>query len=311
MYPLGTAWAADDIRSSPVERGGVPDLRDLRAERQPLARGTRPSGRARAVAGPARDGKWRPGRIVPPRTPPQWRRNRRITRKSSGASEGPRSTILPEGYSVGSWWRFPVRTIHVRLDHGGPTVVPGGGVRVSASGARRRRAPWSARSSGNRRARHLTREHVCQSDVLAGQVTCSRVRVRSRGLSDVLAGRGASRHARRRPTMRDALSRRSGDGAPEPPGPPPTTAPADPTAPNPPTHPEATRADRHQRPSRSTSSKPPLNNLPGAPESGSGGAADRSRRAARTGPGDRLRPTPWSAQPLCQAGRRFRGVRRG
>ena len=32
---------------------------------------------------------------------------------------------------------------------------------VSASGARRRRAPWSARSSGNRRARHLTREHVC------------------------------------------------------------------------------------------------------------------------------------------------------
>jgi len=31
VYPLGTAWAADDIRSSPVERGGVPDLRDLRA----------------------------------------------------------------------------------------------------------------------------------------------------------------------------------------------------------------------------------------------------------------------------------------
>ena len=94
-------------------------------------------------------------------------------------------------------------------------------------------------------------------------MTCSRVRVRSRELSDVLASRGASRHARRRPTMRDALSRRSGDGAPEPPGPPPTTAPADPTAPDPPTHPEATRADRHQRPSRSTSSKPPLNNLPG------------------------------------------------
>ena len=84
----------------------------------------------------------------------------------------------------------------------------------------------------------------------------------------MLASRGASRHARRRPTMRDALSRRSGDGAPEPPptppGPPPTTAPADPTAPDPPTHPEATRADRHQRPSRSTSSKPPLNNLPGS-----------------------------------------------
>ena len=136
--------------------------------RRPLARGARPSGRARAAAGPARDGKWRPGRIVPPRTPPQCRRNRGITRKSPGASEGPRSTILPEGYSVGSWWRSPVRTIHVRLDHGAPTVVPGGGMRVPASGARRRRAPRSARSSGNRRARHLTREHVPLADVLAG-----------------------------------------------------------------------------------------------------------------------------------------------
>ena len=41
--------------------------------------------------------------------------------------------------------------------------------------------------------------------------------------------------------MRDALSRRSGDGAPEhlppPPGPPPTTAPADPAAPSAPPHP--------------------------------------------------------------------------
>ena len=57
----------------------------------------------------------------------------------------------------------------------------------------------------------------------------------------MLASRGASRHARRRPTMRDALSRRSGDGAPEPlpppPGPPPTTAPADPAAPSAPPHP--------------------------------------------------------------------------
>ena len=64
-----------------------------------------------------------------------------------------------------------------------------------------------------------------------------------------------------------------------------------------------------------------VNDPPGAPESGSGGAADRSRRAARTGPGDRLRPRGRSlsprpplgvgrlrpatgaAQPLCQAGR--------
>ena len=35
-------------------------------------------------------------------------------------------------------------------------------------------APGSARSSLNRRARHLTREHVPLADVLAGQVTCSR-----------------------------------------------------------------------------------------------------------------------------------------
>ena len=38
----------------------------------------------------------------------------------------------------------------------------------SASPSRRRRAPRSARSSGSRRARHLTREHVPLADVLAG-----------------------------------------------------------------------------------------------------------------------------------------------
>ena len=48
----------------------------------------------------------------------------------------------------------------MRLDHGGPTVVLGGGVRVPASGARRRRARRSARSSGNRRARHDMRDAV-------------------------------------------------------------------------------------------------------------------------------------------------------
>ena len=142
----------------------------------------------------------------------------------------------PEGYSAGSWRRSPWTTC-VPLDHVGPTVVLEDGMRVPASGAQRRRAPRSARSPGNRRARHLTREHVPLADVLAGQVTISRVRVRSRKLNDVLANRGASRHARRRPTMRNTLSRRNGDGAPEPlpppPGPPPTTAPADPTAPDP------------------------------------------------------------------------------
>ncbi len=55
-------------------------------------------------------------------------------------------------------------------------------------------APRSARSSGNRRARHLTREHVPLADVLAGQVTCSR------GPSDLPAGpsgRRGARHGRR------------------------------------------------------------------------------------------------------------------
>ena len=42
-----------------------------------------------------------------------------------------------EGYSVGSWWRSPVRAIHVRLGHGGPTVVLEGEARVSRSGAQR------------------------------------------------------------------------------------------------------------------------------------------------------------------------------
>ena len=59
-------------------------------------------------------------------------------------------------------------TTCVPLDDSAPTVVLEGGMRISASGAQRRRAPRSARSSGNRRARHLTREHVPLADVLAG-----------------------------------------------------------------------------------------------------------------------------------------------
>ena len=81
-----------------------------------------------------------------------------------------------------------------------PVGVAGQGQQTgrSASGARRRRAPRSARSSGNRRARHLTREHVCQRYVLAGQVAISRVKRRARGLSDDLANR--ARH-----DMRDTV----------------------------------------------------------------------------------------------------------
>ena len=52
------------------------------------------------------------------------------------------------------------RTTCVALDHGGPTLVLECGMRIPASGAQRRRAPRSARSSGNSRARHLTREIV-------------------------------------------------------------------------------------------------------------------------------------------------------
>ena len=177
------------------------------------------------------------------------------------SSVGPPYFVNQEGYSAGSWRRSPW-TIHVRLDHGGPTVVLEGETRISASGARRRRAPWSARSSGNRRARHLTRAHVCQRYVLAGQVTCSRVRVRSRGLSDVLASRGASRHARRRPTMQDDQQGRSGAGR----GTVPTTGPS-------------------PRPSRSTSSKPAPNNLPGGVEADPRGSRIGDVTSARIVPG--------------------------
>ena len=108
------------------------------------------------------------------------------------------------------------------------------------------------------RDRRVTAEHVTQPASTSARVTCSRVRVRSRGLSDVLASRGASRHARRRPTMRDDWrgwghqnlsrrrpTRRSRRARPsDAPG-------GDPSRPPP-------------RPSRSTPSKPPLNNIPGA-----------------------------------------------
>jgi len=51
-----------------------------------------------------------------------------------------------EGYSAGSWRRSPWST-WMPFDHR-PTVVLEGETRISASGAQRRRAPRSARSSG-------------------------------------------------------------------------------------------------------------------------------------------------------------------
>ena len=71
-------------------------------------------------------------------------------------------------------------------------------------------APLSARSPGNRRDRHLTREHVPLADVLAGQVTISRVGARPRAAQGARAGRGcaslrAGRRSREpRPTVRIA-----------------------------------------------------------------------------------------------------------
>ena len=119
---------------------------------------------------------------------------------------------------MGSWWRSPVRTTCVPLDRGGPTVVLECEVRVSTSGARRRRAPRSARSSGNRRARHLTREHVPLADVLAGYVTCSRAGARH-DMRDAVppcemryrgeAGTGRRNRPRRRPDRPRRPTRRS------------------------------------------------------------------------------------------------------
>ena len=80
----------------------------------------------------------------------------------------PHGTAHLEGCSAGSWRRSSPWTTCVPLDHGGPIVVLEGETRISTPGARRRRAPRSARSPGNRRARHLTREHVTLADVLAG-----------------------------------------------------------------------------------------------------------------------------------------------
>ncbi len=68
--------------------------------------------------------------------------------------------------------------------------------------------------------------------------------------------------------MRDALSRRSGGGAPEPPPPPPGPPPTpDPPIPTRPTAPDAPGGDSSRpspRPSRPTPSKPPPNNLHGS-----------------------------------------------
>ena len=145
--------------------------------------------------------------------------------------------------------------------------------------ASRRPGRGGAGRSGPR-DRRVTAEHVTQPASTSARVTCSRVRVRSRGLSDDLASRGASRHARRRPTMRDALSGRSGDGVPEPP---PTPDPPIPPPPAPPAHPGATRADRHGRPPHPNALNDPAHHTgrrtrtPSQQPSGRGGPARADR----------------------------------
>ena len=151
---------------------------------------------------------YHPGRLPP--APPR-------------ADPGPRATAPGEKGSAGSR-RCSPWTTYVR-DHGGPNAVFEGEVRISTPGAQRRRAPRPARSPGNRRARHLTREHVALADVLAGRVTISRA-------GRVTTCETPSHHARR-------SSGRSGGGAGEPP-------PAPPPSPgNPLHHTRETHSDAH------------------------------------------------------------------
>ena len=99
--------------------------------------------------------------------------------------------------------RLPRRDVHFALENDGWNCTLECEVHVSAPGrpdlgAGTSRgpsgpAPRSARSSGNRRARHLTREHVPLADVLAGQVTCSR----PGGVPSSPSGRRGARHGRR------------------------------------------------------------------------------------------------------------------
>ena len=109
----------------------------------------------------------------------------------------------------------------------------------------------------------------------------------------MLAGRGASRHARRRPTMRDDRRGGAASGAPEPLPPPPglspTITPADPAAPGAPLHARGrlgravTAGPRAPPPSTTPSHKADAGR---APERSSRGAIPRpcSAAAARGGP---------------------------
>ena len=142
-----------------------------------------------------------------------------------------RRISFQEGYSAGSWRCSPAWTTYVPLDH----LRAGGPLKCGWT-------TWFTKYGGPTERKWSNRTQVVQAgrprhDMRDAVPPCG---TRRRGG----AGTGGRRNRPR--SARSAHDDR----------------PADPTAPDLPTHPEATRAGRHQRPSRSTSSKPPLNNLP-------------------------------------------------
>ena len=117
-----------------------------------------------------------PGGPVPtPRMRPRHRTLRPPRAQGRAAPTRPPAPSRRSRTVRGSSWKV-IQRVHggvllgplMLRDHGGPTVVLEGEVRISTPGAPRRRAPRSARSSLNPRARHSGRRARGLSDVLAG-----------------------------------------------------------------------------------------------------------------------------------------------
>ena len=86
------------MRATPLVFGPIPMPHGRPrsgADRVPCA-SLVPLGSGSPLREPVRGGKWRSGRIVPPRTRPRRHQNRGIMRKPSSASEVQARTILPE-----------------------------------------------------------------------------------------------------------------------------------------------------------------------------------------------------------------------
>ena len=150
------------VRTREVSRR--PPTRDNRLDPQATACATVSHGTDLPASRRGNPGSGAVSRASPRRPPPprSWRRRPAALR--GGRASPPRLPGPGRLFSGGSWRCSPWTTC-VRLELPARVRSARLGVR---GGARRRRAPRSVRSSGNRRARHLTREHVCQSDVLAG-----------------------------------------------------------------------------------------------------------------------------------------------